>query len=235
MIGNDAYQKSRLFTCVNDATDLSDELKRIGFLVTTKVNLNHEAIEKEMRSFAASIKSDDLVLFFFAGHGVQWEDQNFLVPCDESRIEEGFDLKYRATYAQQFLEQISARNPSSIIYLLDCCREYWLPTPRRGMGHMKALANSVIFFASVPGTVVNDQAMNRRNGTFTYHLLRHIAKPSENIILMMNTVTNGVANETNGTQMPYVSSGLQEKQVYLVPIMTQLSSSSNINGTYRLL
>jgi uncharacterized caspase-like protein len=245
VIGNDAYQKSRLFTCVNDATDLSNELSRIGFVVTTKVNLDHEAMETEMRSFSASIKTGDLVLFFFAGHGVQWEDQNFLIGCDEDRIDEAFDLKYRATYAQRFLEKISARNPSSIICLLDCFRDYWLPTDRRGLAHMKALADSVIFFASAPGTVAKDQVMNKRNGVFTHHLLRHIAKSSENVLSMMTDVIKGIANETHGTQMPYISSGLQEKQVHLVPpkwqeaqstsvtpLMTQLSGSSNIHGTY---
>ena len=217
-------------------------------MVTTKINLNYEAMEKEMRTFAASIKSDDLVLFFFAGHGVQWEEQNFLIPCDDDRIEEGLDLKYRATYAQQFLERLSVKKPFVIVYLLDCCREYGLPTETRGMAHMKTLPDSVIFFASTPGTVAKDRLMNGLKSVFTRHLLQHIAKPGENILLMMTDVTNGVANETKGNQMPFFSSALRTKEVYLVPpewqashstaavsTMTQLSSRYSVTRRFSIL
>jgi uncharacterized caspase-like protein len=103
-IGNNEYQTTRLSNCVNDAIDLSNELKKIGFIVTTRTNLNYEAMDKAIRSFVASIQSNDIVLFFFAGHGVQWEDQNFMIPCDENQMDEESDLKYRAINAQQFLE-----------------------------------------------------------------------------------------------------------------------------------
>lgn len=237
IIGNNEYQKCQLLNCVNDAIDLSNELKRIGFIVITKTNLNYVDMERAMKDFVASIRSDDLVLFFFAGHGVQWEDQNFLIPCDEDQIEEEFDLKYRATNAQQVLERMSARKPFVIVYLLDCCRQYWLPNQTRsrsltnlsrGMAPMKILAGSLIAFACAPGAVAKDRAMNGRNGIFTYHLLQHITKPGENILLIMVDVTNAVANETNETQIPYVTSVLRRRDVYLVPPKSP-EPSSNID------
>lgn len=247
VIGNNEYRKSELLNCVNDAIDLSNELTRIGFIVTTKTNLNYEGMERGIKDFVASIKVDDLVLFFFAGHGVQWEDQNFLIPCDEDQIEEKFDLKYRAINAQQILERMSARKPFATVYLLDCCREYWLPNqarsrsltnPSRGMAPMKVMAGSLIAFACAPGAVAKDRAMNGRNGVFTYHLLQHITKPAENILLMMVDVTNAVANETNETQIPYVTSVLRRRDVYLVPPKSEEPSSNIdlsrmiINGQY---
>jgi hypothetical protein len=110
---------------------------------------------------------------------------------------------------------------------------------------MKAFAGSVIAFACAPGTVAKDKAINGRNGVFTYHLLQHITKPGENILLMMADVTNGVANETKETQIPYVTSVLRRRDVYLVSpewqktcsnavmsSVTEVSMNSTINGQY---
>jgi uncharacterized caspase-like protein len=233
LIGNNQYKRSPLSNCVNDATDLSNELKRIGFYVTKSTDLIHEEMEKRIRQFANSIMSGDIVLFFYAGHGVQWEDQNYLIPCDNDRIENPIDYRYRATNAQHILESMADKKPFVIIYLLDCCREYCLPSMARnrginlsrGMAPMSAVAGSLVAFACAPGKIAGDKALNGRNGVFTYHLLQHITKPGEEILNLMRDVTDGVANETNETQLPYLTSALRKRDIYLVPpSMPQTSS-----------
>ncbi|CAF1511971.1 unnamed protein product [Rotaria magnacalcarata] len=125
VIGNNEYQTKRLFNCVNDAIDLSKELTSIGFIVTTKINLNYTSMGRAIRDFVASIRSNDIVLFFFAGHNVQLDDQDFITACDEERIAE-VSLNYVPINAQELLEQMSVRNPFVIVLLLDCSRDHWL-------------------------------------------------------------------------------------------------------------
>jgi len=87
----------------------------------------------------------------------------------------------------------------------------------RGMAPMSAVAGSLVAFACAPGKTAKDEALNGRNGVFTYHLLQHISKPGEDILNLMRDVTDGVANETNETQLPYMTSALRKRDIYLVP------------------
>jgi uncharacterized caspase-like protein len=235
LIGNNNYTKNPLVNCIHDAMDLSLELEKAGFLVTKKTDLNYEAMDRAIESFAASIRPDDFALFFFAGHGVQWEDQNYLIPCDDDRIMDSTDLKYRATNAQRALELMSDKDPFVIIYLLDCCRTYWLPNlarnramSTRGLAVMPALGGSLVAFACAPGKTAEDAAPNGRNGVFTYYLLQHITKPGENLAMVLTDVTDGVATETNNTQIPYYTSALRGKDIYIVPPRMQDPSPKSV-------
>ncbi|CAF0729015.1 unnamed protein product [Adineta steineri] len=224
VIGNNKYQTKYLTYCVNDAIDLSITLENMGFLVITKFNVNYEIMDKEIRNFTESIQSNDIVLFFFSGHGLQSENENYLVPCDE-------DLEYQTISLQYILEQMTLKDPLTIIYLLDCSREYFLQNRSllQGMTNMKALSNSIIISACAPNTIAKDQSINDRNGVFTYYLVQNIIKPAENILLMLTNVTNGVANETNNRQIPYVTSDLKRKDIYLVSSEWKNSINSSLN------
>ena len=244
LIGNNKYTLNPLQNCVNDAKDMSAALSRVGFHVTTKTDLAYEKMDKQIEEFAGNIKSQDFVLFFFSGHGVQWEDQNYLIPCDDDRIKDWSDLKYRATNAQRFLELMSNRKPFTIIYLLDCCRTYWLPSiarsrdpgnMSRGMAPMSASGGSLIAFACAPGKTAADTAPNHRNGVFTYNLLKHITKPGEKVTDMMIHVTDGVATDTGDKQVPYTTSAIRRHDVYLVPPTTvDFPPNPKISGKFRI-
>ncbi|CAF0970806.1 unnamed protein product [Adineta steineri] len=256
LVGNNNYNKSPLTNCVNDATDLSIELKKVGFSLTTQTNVNYEDMDRGIENFTDDIRPGDFVLFFFAGHGVQWEEQNYLVPCDDDRIRNSTDLRYRAVNAQRALQLMFDKDPFVIVYLLDCCRTYWLPSltrsrameiSSRGMAPMSATGGSLIAFACAPGTTAVDVSSNGRNGLFTYHLLQHITKPGENITMLMIDVTQAVATETNSKQIPYTTSSLRRRDVYLVapttqnphpnllvPKVAQFSFNSKMNNSYQL-
>ncbi|CAF4645332.1 unnamed protein product [Rotaria socialis] len=227
VIGNNKYKQLPLDSCLNDANDLSKTLKSIGFLVTTETDLNCEEMDGELEKFVESIISDDLVLFFFSGHGVQRDDQNYLIPCDNDRIRGPSDLKYRAINAQRFLDLMSDKNPFVIVYLLDCCRTYWLPNMPKsrslssssiGLAAMSAKAGTLIAFACAPGAVATDKTENGRNGMFTYHLLQNITRPEEEIMMLLIDVTNGVVKDTKGKQIPYITSALTQRGIYLVSL-----------------
>ncbi|CAF4132353.1 unnamed protein product [Rotaria magnacalcarata] len=220
VIGNNEYQTKRLFNCVNDAIDLSKELTSIGFIVTTKINLNYTSMGRAIRDFVASIRSNDIVLFFFAGHNVQLDDQDFITACDEERIAE-VSLNYVPINAQELLEQMSVRNPFVIVLLLDCSRDHWLLNQAK----VRSLIDSSKA-CSAPDTVIIDETVHERNGVFTYHLLQRITKPGKNIRQLIVDVTNAVARDTQNAQIPYVTSALQGRSVYLVSPARHESNSN---------
>ena len=228
-IGNNDYRARPLRNCINDATDLGKKLEEIGFNVTAKTNLNSAELNGEIEKFVGSIELEDFVLFFFAGHGTQWEDQNYLIPCDYNQDYGAPDLKHQATNAQHVLEQLSSKNPSVIVFLLDCCRDYWqhnnargffAPNTPRGMALMTAPVNSLIGFACAPGKTAADVCASSRNGLFTSHLLQHIAKQGEELIMVLVDVARGVVEETGGNQEPHTTHCFKERGIWLVPPTT---------------
>ncbi|CAF3431440.1 unnamed protein product [Rotaria sp. Silwood1] len=147
-VGDYKYCK-KLRNAENDANSMASTLERIGFIVTKKINSKHDEIETALLSFKQSIQKGDMILFYFSGHGIQWEDQNFLIPkeqadsddnnfrCnmfslnkltnqvkDNDNINYG-NLKRYMIHVQKFVEDFSDRLPFVTICLLDCCRVYY--------------------------------------------------------------------------------------------------------------
>ncbi|CAF3928423.1 unnamed protein product, partial [Rotaria sp. Silwood1] len=195
VIGIGEYEDGRkLPNAENDANDMSSELERIGFIVTKKKHLTYIEMRHVLVDFQGSIQPADMVVFYFAGHGTQWENQNYLIPKDNVGIH-GADLKKRAINAQEVLNGLNDQDPYITIFLLDCCRTYHVLNsnlnPRgenannpesNGLKAMNAKAGSLIAFACAPGSVVDD-GKDQKNGLFTKHLLKYIGIPNEDIRL----------------------------------------------------
>ncbi|CAF2984634.1 unnamed protein product [Rotaria sp. Silwood2] len=209
----------------NDANDMSLNLENIGFIVTKKLHLKRAEMKHVVIDFEESIEPGDMVLFYFAGHGIQWEDQNYLIPKDTPPLN-GAALNKSAINAQDILNNLSDRNPYVTIFLLDCCRNYHLRNPEvdardpnasdsKPVG-LKAMhkAGSLIAFACAPGTIAIE-GKGQRNGLFTKHLLKHIETANEDIQIILRDVTKGVKDESKLKQIPFVSASLSERDIYL--------------------
>ncbi|CAF3719483.1 unnamed protein product [Rotaria sp. Silwood1] len=227
----------------NDANDMSSALESIGFIVTKKLALKRAEMKHVIIDFEESIQRDDMVLFYFAGHGIQWEDQNYLIPKDIPTLN-GVALNKSAINAQDILDTLSNRNPYVTIFLLDCCRVYHLRNPEvdaRGTdasnpksAGLKAMykASSLIAFACAPGTIAID-GRGEENGLFTKHLLKHIKTPNEDIQMMLRDVTHGVIEESKSKQIPFLSASLAKKNIYLCgQQMNQPSKSGKYSSKF---
>ncbi|CAF4046764.1 unnamed protein product [Adineta steineri] len=217
LIGNNEYKKnSQLRYCINDAEDLANKLREINFEITAGINLTYDQMNSMIKMFIDKIDQDDLVLFFFAGHGCQWNHLNFLIPIDDDEIKTNTDLEYRAINAQATLEKIINRRPSAAIFLLDCCRNSFVceSTNFNGLSSMRPIGDSFIGFSCTANKVALDKSKNGRNGLFTSHLLQHIDQPNLTIGEIMYGVCDGMMNETNNDQCPFRVSSLRRK-VYL--------------------
>jgi len=209
VIGNDAYQTAPLRNPVNDAEDMGKVLSTLGFKVILQKNVDRRALEDSIRSFGRQLKNGGVGLFYFAGHGMQVEGRNYLIPIN-ARIESEADIKYETVDAGFVLGKMEDAENQLNIVILDACRNNpfsrHFRSREQGLARMDAPTGSVIAYATAPGTVAADGV--ERNGTFTKHLIRHIRTPNLTVEQVLKRVRIDVAAETKQRQIPWESSSL---------------------------
>ena len=216
VIGIDKYPGSPLKYCVQDAQDLSTTLEGIGFQVTSAFDCNQKAFFKIIDTFVNKIIRTDLVLFYFAGHGKQNEEQNYLLPVDYDYDHRKTERDYIAEHAiniQYIMKKINDKGCRITIFLLDCCRNYMCTRAidmQQGLSTMNAPAETLIMFSCAPGRAVLDETHNDRNGSFIENLLKHITTPNHDVEDIFKTVARHVRDQTGGFQLPYRTSSLTE-------------------------
>jgi uncharacterized caspase-like protein len=205
IIGNAAYEGAPLRNPINDASDMAQALERAGFAVTLRTDANQRAIRDAIRRFGETLKKTGGVgLFYFSGHGVQVDGENYLVPVGED-IENESDLKQRAVTAAEAVEAMAAANPRLNIVVLDACRNNPLPGGRtRGLSRIDSNAKLFISYATSPGAVALDG--EGRNSPYTKYLAASVAKPNLNLEETFKRTLKGVYQETHGEQTPWISS-----------------------------
>jgi len=154
VIGNSAYQYAPLRNTYNDAEDMASSLNNLGFQVTEKLNASKRKIEEAINGFGRKLRKGGVGLFYFAGHGVQVNGINYLIPIGANIESEG-DVKYEAVNANRVLSKMQdAGNPLNLVFL-DACRNN--PFARRfrsteqGLAPMDAPKGSFVAYATAPG------------------------------------------------------------------------------------
>ena len=219
VIGINNYpDPKKLFYCVNDADDVSTKLREITFQVTQGTDCDKNQFERLIGEFVAKIQSQDLVLFYFAGHGCQFEDENYLLPAgysyDYSVIEREYIQKH-SIRAQYIHHKIKAKKPQVTLFILDCCRTYVRTRSdqnQRGLAAIKGSSESLIAFSCGFGQGAIDDTQNSRNGIFTGYLLRYLTEPQYDIDKVLELVTRDM--QSKGFPLPWRASCLAQK-VYL--------------------
>ncbi len=220
VIGNGAYEHAtRLQNPANDATDIAAALKRLDFEVIEGRDLGADKFDAAVQAFIAKAVGADIALFYYSGHGLQFDGANYLVPID-ARIDSVTALKRRAVIAQDVIDQMERGAKASLVFL-DACRNNTLTrdlaqslpeqtrntTPSRGLARMNANGNSLIAFAAAPNDVAADGTGNR-NSPFTSAVLKHIETPNIVVPEMLTEVTADVVRATSNRQKPEVLSRL---------------------------
>jgi uncharacterized caspase-like protein len=204
VIGNSAYASAPLANPVNDARDMAQALRGFDFDVTELVNQNRREMRAAIRSFGEKLKSGGAGLFYYAGHGMQVDGKNYLIPIGaepaiEAEIEdEGVDLGLVLRHMAE------AGNRPNII-ILDACRNN--PFTRsfrsssRGLAVVDAPGGMIIAYATAPGRVASDGSTG--NGLYTSELLKQMRVSGQDIKDVFMRVTAAVEAKTNRAQVPW--------------------------------
>jgi len=229
VIGNGAYEHTaRLPNPANDAQAMAGMLESLGFDVLSGVDANKRTMESLLRQFGSKAERADIALVFYAGHGIQVDGQNYLLPTD-ARLSNERDLKWDAVPLDYVMDE-SARAGRLRMVLLDACRDNPLASQMassmgtrsvavgRGLAAVASpagQADTMIAYATEAGQVAADG--EGRNSPFTQALLAHMDEPGVELRLLMGRVRDSVREQTHGRQTPWVNNSLGATEYYLVP------------------
>jgi hypothetical protein len=215
VIGNAKYQHApELANPANDAQDLAQALRAVGFDVIEQRDATREGMAAAVHDFSDRLTGADVALFFYAGHGMQMNGENYLVPVD-AKIQNLADVRFNTINLADIQEEMGSVGRSSII-ILDACRnnpfaEKLAQSGRsigsRGLGRIDATGQgSLIVYSTQPNNIAFDGA--GRNSPFTAALLKHVATPGLEVRQMISRVRGDVLAATENKQTPWDSSSL---------------------------
>ncbi|WP_088241462.1 caspase family protein [Calothrix rhizosoleniae] len=214
IIGNADYKiAGMLKNPINDAQDIAKNLRELGFDVTILTDLSLQQMEQAIENFNRQLRQGGVGLFYFAGHGVQVEGENYLVPV-EATLERGQNVRYEAYPVGKLLGAIEdARNKANIV-ILDACRNNpftrsWRSSSRGLAPPAQTVQGVLIAYSTAPGKVAFDGKGN--NSPYTSAILRHIKTPRLDVEQMFKRVRRDVLQTTKGKQTPWESSSLVGK------------------------
>lgn len=221
IIGNSNYLNSgKLSNSINDANAMAKTLKSLGFSVMILVDAKQIEMKKAIDDFGMILKEYDVSLFFYAGHGVQVNGSNYLVPID-AKIESENDVEYNCVHAGRILAKMEDAGCRTNIVILDACRDNpfaksWtrdISVHGRGLAFMNAPSGSLIAYSTSPGKTALDGEAGK-NGVYTSALLKHLLTPNISIEEMFKRVRVTVEAQTNNKQIPWESTSLKGTFVF---------------------
>ncbi len=185
-------------------------LRRLSFEVTLLQNAPLQEMEDAVNAFNLRLREGGMGLFYFSGHGVQADGENYLIPI-KARIDRQQDVRYQALPMGRVIGAMEDANNGLNILILDACRN--MPFSRSFRSSQGGLAppptaprGMLIAYATSPGGMAADGA--GENGVYTKYLLQAMALPGLSIEQVFKQVRYGVVTETEGKQTPWESSSL---------------------------
>ena len=218
---------SPLANPVRDAEAMAAQLTKLGFDVVKGLDLDLRSIGDVQGAFEDKLLGKpDVALLFYAGHGLQVEGRNYLVPVD-AEITTKSHLATRALLFNDLLDDM-ARDAGASLIFLDACRDNPFTRNlarslgdsaryagvRGGLARIEKVAGTFIAYATAPDKVAFDG--KGENSPFTSALLQHIETPGLSVGDLMIDVRNKVLAETNNRQEPWDQSSLRAR-FYFVP------------------
>ena len=237
VIGNSTYtQIGRLLNPENDAVDMTAALRRLGFQVTTEFDTDRVQLTRALRAFTRRSAGADVSLVFYAGHGIEMDGVNYLVPVD-ARLERDTEVRYETVTLNDLLT--STLGASLRVVILDACRNNPLARSMQRTRATRGLAISgsfgkldeslladetLVAYAAAAGTTAADG--RGRNSPYTSALLSHLERPLE-ILTLFRRVRAEVLDSTNGRQRPHeYQSLLRDHYLGPTPAITSATPKS---------
>lgn len=226
VIGNAAYEAvGKLKNPANDAEDVGRLLQTCGFVVARETDCSHAAMDRALRTFKKSLDESEIGLFFFAGHGMQIDGENYLAATDTDATDE-LEAKHSSLSLNRVIEVMEKAKCSTSIIILDACRDNpferaWRRSAQtRGLAPVYAPRGTLVAFATSPGQTADDG--KGRNGAYTAALLQHLATPDCSIENMFKRVRNTLSAATKGRQISWEHTSLSGEFFFNASLGTRI-------------
>ncbi|MGI9475436.1 MAG: caspase family protein [Hyphomicrobiaceae bacterium] len=224
VIGNASYAYAGdLVNPKNDADDVARAFEKVGFRVIKGTDLDKRSMDLIIRRFARVLRRAKVGAFFYAGHGIQVDGKNYLVPVD-AKLEDatGIDFELlRVDVIQRTMERVATSN----LIFLDACRNN--PLARnlaramgtraasigQGLASVESGVGTLISFSTQPGNLASDGT--GRNSPYAAALAKFIDRPGDNISDILINVRRDVMRATNNRQIPWEHTALTDKIVFV--------------------
>lgn len=205
VVGNSQYEFAPLANPGNDANDVARALAEAGFEVKLILDAGKAQIEEAVAEMRAELagETEGVGLFFFAGHGVQNDGENWLLPVD-AEVADIASLQFGAVNATEIVNRMSSAGNGLNIIILDACRNNPLTGDVSGLSRIESSASLFVSYSTAPGEVALDGS--GRNSPYTKHLTLALATPGLNLEETFKRTLKGVYQETGGEQIPFLSS-----------------------------
>ncbi|MGD9914821.1 MAG: caspase family protein [Rhizobiaceae bacterium] len=236
IVGNSDYEFiAKLKNPKNDAEDLTAKLRDLGFEVFGGADLERRTLVSSLIQFGRAAENADVALFYYAGHGLQVNGQNYLVPVD-AMVEFEAEIDISLVSLTGVMRQLERGSKTNLIFL-DACRDNPFADKlksstrsavplSKGLTRVQSNSGTFIAFATQPDAVASDGS--GRNSPFSTALLKHIDEKGQSISDMMIDVRNDVMAQTNGAQVPWDSSSLVGRFSFVPADETATAQSSPV-------
>ena len=214
VVGNAKYRTLPLANPENDARLIAERLRGLGFEVALYVNLGAREFRRVLREYARSLyEKEGVAVFYYAGHGVQIDGRNYLLPVDINLASEDEVKDDSVDIEEVFVSRLEGARAQARIVILDACRDDPFPKRRTrnirvagGLAEMAA-RGTLIAYASAPGATAED-GPGGSNSVYTRHLAQAMLEPGLEVEQMFKRVRVGVLQDTKERQVPWVNTSL---------------------------
>jgi formylglycine-generating enzyme required for sulfatase activity len=223
VIGNSAYDTAPLPNAVRDSRSIGAALASIGFTVREAADLDATALRRRIDAFAREAHGADVVWVYYAGHGMQIDGENYLLPVSPL-LTTAADVTAKAASAQQLLKRLEGTRAGTIVLVLDACRDNPFAaakpggsgvTPKgggvvsKGLARMDVNSGALVAFSAAPGATAAD------DGIYAKALASQLVKPELELLTVFRNTTQQVRDATRSQQIPRISEVTLTDPVYL--------------------
>ena len=217
IIGNGGYPKSlALKNPLNDATAIEKQLSGLGFETKSYKDLKVAEVSGLRQQMESRLKRNSVLFFYYAGHGVQIDGRNYLLPVDAT-LNDGDKASQESLYLGDVLHAIERMRPKIAVVILDACRDNPFKDQKNSAGAKQGLArvdpptSTVVFYATRPGGTAQDG--DQDNGVFTQALLQEMVKQEQPLEVVFRRVSTSVFKSTKSEQEPWIEGVIREEFV----------------------
>ena len=225
VIGNATYRNAPVLTNpTGDARAFADMLRKAGFdSIELKQNLDSLDLKRAIRAFLLSARDSDVAVVYFAGHGIEVNGSNYVIPVD-ARLRTDFDAEDEGVALERIIRAVEPARRLRLV-ILDACRDnpfvnqiqrtVSLRAITAGLGKVEPeVSDTLVAYAARAGSVAEDGASE--HSPFTTALLAHLPTPGLDIRVAFGRVRDDVLRATGGKQEPFVYGSLGGSTISIV-------------------